>query len=184
MTQLSRFLRDYVEEWFGSSLGLGERTMEIWDGRQNVTWIPREMVLMSTSYRKQSCLPDRRTEAPVALFWDGFQELSMDRSLGGHSVLLCSKHEVSSSLRGMTIMPHAASEFCWAVLPSYTIEALPFQVISSAHRTRLRKECACGLHSWCPGGMGNKGNHGDQKTLAPWVVTRRALSSLKLGETC
>lgn len=25
---------------------------------QNVTWIPREMVLMSTSYCKQSCLPD------------------------------------------------------------------------------------------------------------------------------
>lgn len=142
------------------------------------------MVLMSTSYRKQSCLPDCKTEAPVALFWDGFQELSMDSSLGGHSVLLRSEHEVSSSLRGMTIMPPAASEFCWAGLPSYAIEALPFQVISTACRTPLRKERACGSIPGVLGGMGNKGNHGDHKTCAPWVVTRRALSSSKLGETC
>lgn len=106
---------------------------------QNVTW---EMVLMFTSYCKQSYLPDYKTEAPVALFWDSFQELPIDSSLEGHSVLLCSKHEASSSLRGMTIMPPAASELCWAGLPSYTIEALSFQVISSAHRTPLRKQCA------------------------------------------
>lgn len=149
---------------------------------QNVTWIPREMVLMSTSYCKQSCLPDCKTlcsgTASKNFLWTVALEDTVSYSAANTRFLhlwgawrLCLPLRQSFAgqvyLHTLLKLCHSKSSQLLAELPcEKSMPAAPFLV------------------SWGGEGEGDKGNHGDQKTHAPWVVTRRALSSSKLGETC